>query len=437
MKAHNKIGEKVGIKTPQNYFEGIIISNENVGITLKLPSGYNVFVDKKTIKSLRVIQWKKEENKPAQKTKEFDFNLPTISILQIGGTIASRVDYETGAVKISFEPRDLLAMFPELQKIANFKSRLIGKIFSEDIRFAHYTKMAKAVMREISDGDVKGVIIPHGTDTMHYTAAALSFAFENLPVPVVLVGAQRSSDRGSSDAALNLLSAVQFIVKTDFKGVAICMHENTSDDTCLILPAAKTRKLHTSRRDAFRPVNANLVARVNPHDGKIEFIQKQESPQGGILKCLGKFEEKVAIIRCHPNMFAEQFDFYRKQKYKGLIIEGTGLGQAPVGVPDALAKPNAKNLMAIQKLVKSGCIVVMTSQCIFGSVQMHVYQNAVYLARAGVIAGHDMLTETAFVKLAWLLGNFSREKAKELMEKNLRGEINERQQLDFFPPKLQ
>jgi len=275
--------------------------------------------------------------------------------------------------------------------------------------------------------NVDGIIITHGTDTLGYSAAALAFMLENISIPVILVGAQRSSDRGSSDAAMNFICAAEFISKTDFVGVAICMHESTSDNNCAILPATKTRKLHTSRRDAFKPVNDTITARIDYDTRKIEFIKKDYQKPNGKLVVKDKFEDKVGIIKCHPNMFKEQIDFFKG--YKGLVIEGTGMGAAPVDPPNEL---NIKILDSIKSLIKSGTVVAMTSQCLFGSVHPHVYTAEINLSKAGVVYCKDMLPETAFVKLAWLLGNYKKDEVKKLMTKNLRGEINERLMEDEF-----
>ena len=243
-------GDKVLIKTDTKSYEGTLMPNEETdAIVIKLSNGYNIGIRPDKVRELKVI----EKLKPTKEAKEplrQNKNLPKITILHTGGTIASKVDYKTGGVVARFSPEEILRMFPELRDIANIDSRLISNMFSEDMRFAHYSLMAKEIEKEIQKG-VCGIILTHGTDTMTYTSAALAFMFEGLPIPVVLVGAQRSSDRGSSDAAVNLLCAAEFIAKTDFAGVAICMHENMSDNSCVILPATKTKKLHTSRRDAF------------------------------------------------------------------------------------------------------------------------------------------------------------------------------------------
>jgi len=424
-----KEGDHIEIKTGGIKQKGTIIpSNNDQNVVLKLDSGYNFSVNASKIISAEKISEGKKVTKPPIRILQKNTALPTISMLLIGGTISSRVDYKTGAVTVSYNPEDILSMFPELEKIANFKAKLISQMFSEDMRFVHHQIMAKAIQDEIAKGGIKGIILPHGTDTMGYTAAMLSFMIENPPIPIILVGSQRSTDRGSTDAAMNLICVAEFIAKTDYAGIGICMHKTSEDKECAILPPCKTRKLHTSRRDAFRPVNAGPIATIDYKTLKIEFNQKNYQKFDSSKKTVFKtnVEEKVALVKTHPNFSAEQLKVFLDNKYKGLVIEGTGLGQMPVGVPNPEAKPNQKNMEMIRQLTKNGCVVVMTSQCIFGKVQMHVYSAAVDLVNAGVIAGEDMLPETAFVKLAWLLGNYKAEEAKELVGKNLRGEISER-----------
>ncbi|MBI2134752.1 Glu-tRNA(Gln) amidotransferase subunit GatD [Candidatus Woesearchaeota archaeon] len=427
-----KPGDRVKIITKDEIREGILMPNQETGsVIIKLDNGYNIGIDSKKINEIKVVEKYRAKETPSKKELKKDPKKPTIAILHTGGTIASKVDYRTGGVVARFSPEEILEMFPELNDIANIRSKLISNMFSEDMRFKHYALMCKAIEEEVKKG-VDGIILTHGTDTLGYSAAALSFALENINIPVLLVGSQRSSDRGSSDAAVNLICAASFIAGSDFVGVGICMHNSTGDNNCLIMPACKTRKMHTSRRDAFKVVNDKAIARVNYETGDIDFINKNYNKKNekNKLKILDKFEEKTGLLKCHPNMFPEQFEFFKN--YKGLVIEGTGLGQAPVGTPNEIAKIHKKNLEAIKKIVKNGCIVVMASQCIFGSVQMHVYSDAIDLANAGVISGQDMLAETAFIKLAWLLGNYRKEEAKKMISENLRGEINERLLEDEF-----
>ena len=419
-------GERVKVTSGKKEYEGILLQSPREGLLiLKLESGYNVGINEKGSK-VQVL-------KPAAKKTEMKkgaiirSSLPKIMILHTGGTIASKVDYETGAVITRFTPEEIIELFPKLHDIASIDSRLLRNMWSGDMRFAHYNIMAKAIAEEIKKG-VCGIIITHGTDTMGYTAAGLSFMLEGLNIPVILVGSQRSSDRGSTDAELNLVCAAHFIVKGNFKGVAICMHDTMNDETCVILPSCKTRKMHSSRRDAFKSINAQPVARVTRH-GEITWIEKPAFPAAPALSVKFMNEKiKVGMLRFHPNMFAEELEHYKG--FDGLVIEGTGLGNGPVDVIDDETKEHEKILKAIT-ILTARMPVVMTTQTVFGRIDMDVYQYGRKLQEAGVIGnGMDMLPETAFVKLSWLLSNYSGAQVKELYVKNLRGEISERTPVD-------
>ena len=418
-KFSGNVGDFVEIYLQDDVFSGILLPSQNKDtMTLKLDSGYNLNVKKNKIKKFKLL---KKNSGEKQKKQEVVFKkyLPTISILHTGGTIASKVDYKTGGVTSAFSPEELIEMFPDLKDIANFKTRLVRKMFSDDLRFKHFSIIAREIEKEVKN-KVSGIIIGMGTDNLAVASAALSFVLESCPIPVILVGAQRSSDRGSSDAYLNLLSAALFITKTDFSGVGICMHENLNDKTCLILPATKTRKLHSSRRDAFKVINDKPIARVNYETKAIEFLKKYNKRESKLI-IKDKFEEKTGLIKITVNMNSKQFLSYRG--YKGLIIEGTGLGHTPLDVIDNETKEHAKIRNALKQLSKN-TVLVMTSQALFGRVNLNVYSKGRDLQGLGVISGEDMLPETAFVKLSWLLGNYPKE-AKKLIGKNLRGEINE------------
>jgi len=434
------IGDKVRIKTKDIVYDGTLMPNETENIVIKLDNGYNVGIDTKKIVSKEIITKGYNDNTNRDKIKSektiqsisSNKNLPKILILHTGGTIASKIDYKTGAVISRFEPEEIIAMFPELRGIANIESELICNILSENLSFNHIEKFAQTIVEKLNkEKDLKGIILTHGTDVMTYTASALGFMLQGIKIPIILVGAQRSSDRGSSDAAMNLICAAEFIKQTDFKGVAICMHETSEDKNCLILNCYKTRKMHSSRRDAFRPINTKAIARVDFKTKQIEFIQKKNqdkfSPQTNLDKSVG-------IVKSYPNMNPLLFDSF--SGYKGLIIEGTALGHAPIMDVDEYSKDNKKVKDAIKKLIESETLVFMTSQSIYGSVQMHVYSCGVELTNMGVIPSR-MLTETAYVKLAWLLGNFwktkkDNKKIIDMMQTNVDGELFDRIEEDTY-----
>jgi glutamyl-tRNA(Gln) amidotransferase subunit D len=414
--------DNVKIIRKDKEYTGIFMPNddENV-IVIKQISGYNIGIDKKNIKEIIVLGKTKPSISKNKVKHVHDKKKPTIVVLHTGGTIASKIDYESGGVTAKFGVEDLIGMVPEIEKIANIETELVANMMSEDMGFFEHQKIAKSVTKHCKN-DIKGIIIGHGTDTLGYTAAALSFMLENINVPVLIVGSQRSSDRGSTDAIQNLLCAATFISKTDYVGVATCLHHTSSDDMCSIISGTKSRKLHTSRRDAFKAVNDKPIALVDYKSGKIQYLKEyNKKSDDNKLKLLEKMDAEVAIMKMHPSVSPKTFEYFTKN-FKAIIIEGTGLGHCPSN----LGEINLKNYEILKKYIKKGGIVAMTSQCIFGRVHGAVYTNLRRLKKIGVIYCEDMLTETAYMKMSWLLGNFKEDQVKDLMTKNLRGEINKR-----------
>ncbi len=414
--------DKVKIITKDKEIEGILMPTESEdSVFIKLDSGYNIGIDKKTVKKIDILQKKVEKQQKKKAIKESK-SLKKIAILHTGGTIASKVNYETGGVIAAFSAEDLLEMVPELATISNIETELVANMMSEDMRTSNYKKLAKAIKKHAESG-ADGIIIGHGTDTLAYTAAALSFIFESINIPVLLVGSQRSSDRGSTDSASNLICAAHFITQTDFAGVAVCMHHTSDDKTCAILPGTKTRKMHTSRRDAFKPINADPIALIDYEKGKISHqannYPKKQKESKIILK--DKFDESVGLLKTHPFMGDKIFEFFTKN-YDAIILEATGLGQAPTNK----GEEHLKNYELLKKYIQKGGIVAVTSQCIYGRVHPDVYVNLRRLANIGCIFCEDMLPETALIKLSWLLGNYDAKKASELLTQDLRGEISDR-----------
>lgn len=398
--------------------DGILVKSDDKHITLKLDSGYNVGIAKHRV--TRIVEKDVELSKaPDVKSAHQNSSLPKVLILHTGGTIASKIDYKTGAVNARFEPSELIELFPELKELAHIDSQLISNMMSDDLRFEHYNIIAREIEKEHSK--YKGIIITHGTDTLHYTSAALSFIFEHLNIPVVLVGSQRSSDRGSSDSAINLISAVSFIVNTSLSGVFICMHEDASDNTCTIINGLNARKMHSSRRDAFQSINGNPIARVNFFTKEIEYLS--EYPESslnskGTLKIHPFKDLKIGFVMSHPNMYHEELLAYKD--FDGLILEGTGLGHMPISVMDEHTKEHEKIKSTLTELCKK-MPVIMTPQTISGIINMNVYSPGRELQEIGVLGNQIALCpETAFIKLAWLLSQELN--VKEEYSKSFRGE---------------
>jgi len=407
------VGDLIEIQTDKT-FKGTYLPSKRDETTIKLSSGYNITFNNKKIKKTKLIKKYKQKKEKIKSVKTKN-NLPLISILHVGGTISSKVDYETGAVSSKFSAEELLSLFPEINTLANIRSKQILNIFSENIRFKHYNLIAKEIQKEIN-AKTSAIIITHGTDTLAYTSAALSFMLEDLSIPVILVGSQRSSDRPSSDNYLNLISAIKFVTKTDFADVAICMHSSMDDQSCHILPALKTKKLHSTRRDAFKPINTKPIAIVK--DDSIQFLTDHKKRNNNKLKLrLFKEKIKVGILKAHPNMFASEILQYKN--YDGLIIEATGLGHLPID-------DDIENKKILPTLKSLKIPIILTTQTIFGNINLNVYSTGRKIKEYIINNYTDILTETAFIKLAFLLSNYEKKYIKELFNKNLRGEFSSR-----------
>jgi len=418
-RAGAEIGDLIRITKDGEVYEGILIPRSEYGdkkhIVIKMTTGYNVGV---RITSGARVEKIGKGSKPAfiaPSQPEQDDALPRVTIISTGGTIASRVDYRTGGVRPALSASDLYSVVPELADIARIDAQILLSLFSENIETKHWTQIARTVAEEVAKG-VNGVIIAHGTDTMGYTAAALSFALQNLPVPVVLVGSQRSADRPSSDAASNLVGAVTLAAKAPFAEVVLAMHETPSDTGIAVHRGTKVRKCHTSRRDTFKSVNASPIARVQ--DQKINMLtddfKKRDPAKKHVLK--PEFDDKVALIKFHPSMNPEVIDWYVEKGYKGLILEGTGLGHVARYCSEALS--NA---------VSHKVVVAMASQCVWGRVNMNVYDSGRDLQALGVLPLDDMLAETALVKLMWIFGQTKDpEEAQRLLKTDIAGELSPR-----------
>ncbi len=393
-----KIGDRIRVSTTENIFEGIVIPRAEIGaddqhIIIKLDSGYNIGIHVNNIQKIeRVAPGRKAQPELPPITRKTKKGLPWASILSTGGTIASRVDYQTGAVNPALTADDLYTVVPELGNLANIRAEVLFSVFSENLLPSHWTTMAEQIAKHLDESE--GVVIPHGTDTLGYTAAALSFALQNLPGPVILTGSQRSSDRPSSDAALNLTAAVIIAVQGPIAEVIIAMHRYPDDTSIALYPGTQVRKCHTSRRDAFKPINADLLGEVK--NGQVYILVDENSylhrDKTRQIRLQPEFDPKVALIKTTPGLMGERIDVLIDQGYHGIVIEGTGLGHAPEAIFEAIERAQSEQIP-----------VVMTSQCIWGRVQMRVYRTGVELVQRGVIPGEDMIAETAFVKLMWVL----------------------------------
>lgn len=414
------IGDEIEVISDGKKYRGVLMARYELAdpnyITLKLPNGYNIGIRVTKDTSVRKISAGAKPSFVQPPRPQTLANLPNIIIISTGGTIASRVEYRTGAVRPALSADDLISIVPELSEIAKIDTSVLYNLFSENVKTQHWVGMAETIDQFIRRG-VDGVVLTHGTDTMGYTAAALSFALQKPPVPIVLVGAQRSSDRPSSDAATNLIAAVATAAKAPFGEVVVAMHKWYSDDVIALHRGTRVVKLHTSSRNAFRSVNSRPIAYYQ--HGELKIMADDLNPRGSDkYVCRPKFDERAFLIKFFPSMKPDILKILAESGVKGFIIEGTGLGHV-----------SSDWIPVMRELTESGIFIGMTSQCKFGRVNMNVYDTGRDLLKAGVVPLDDMLSEVALVKLMWTLGNIGDadlEEIRNIMLTNIAGEIYSR-----------
>ena len=411
-------GDYVEVSLIKKSYKGILLESpeSDKGIVLlKLDSGYNIGFNKKNISEIKVLKKALEKKEELEMKK--DKEKPNIGMIITGGTIASSYDVKTGGVAPLTKPEDLFRFYPGLfEKVNVLKVEVPFMKASEDMDFKDWQKIARTAEKLLNDVNIKGVIITHGTDFLHYTSAALSFFLKNLNKPVVLTYSQRSIDRASSDANLNLQCSALAAI-SDIAEVMLVGHASTNDDYCYAMPGTKVRKMHTSRRDAFKIINAEPFAKI--YLDRIEIISDYKIRGKGKVKVDVKFEEKVALVKIYPGQDPEILDYYTRKKYKGLVLEVGGLGHVPT---KRSKMPWTKK---IKEVIAKGLVVCVTAQTIYGRLDLLVYSNGRELLNAGVIPLEDMLAETALVKLGWILGHKDWD-VKEKMLENIAGEFSDR-----------
>ncbi len=415
-----KVWSDVEIFAEDGNYIGIILPRAEqcnpYHINLKLRTGYNVGIAARKIQDVKINGRKKANYKIPEQEFPYSPEKPNVKLFGTGGTIASRLDYRTGAVIPAFSPGELYGSVPELADYCNLETEKLFGVFSENMGAEQYKELAKAIGKEIENG-VKGIVIGHGTDTLHHTASIISFMVQDSPVPIVLVGSQRSSDRPSSDAALNLIHSVKTASESDIAETMVCMFGPTSDQYGLLHRGTRVRKMHSSYRSTFRTLGDTPIAMVDKE--KITPIKKdyKRRRDDRNVKIIPTYEEKVAILYYYPNMLPDMVDSLIDNGYRGIVIAGTGLGHV-----------NKPLYPALQRAKEAGVAVYMTVQTLWGYVQMYVYDTGRDMLELGVIPAANMLPEAAFMKLCWALGQTDDlDKVKDIMLTPIAGELTERE----------
>jgi glutamyl-tRNA(Gln) amidotransferase subunit D len=418
-------GDKVQVIVEGKSEEGNLLESHDSGILLlKLSSGYNIGFKKEDISEIKLIE--KKIKKDIKKKDLEHGNKPRIDFILTGGTISSKLDPETGGVNWLINSEELFSRYPDIFEIADINIINPFMKASENMNSADWIRIAKIVGKSLNNENVKGVIISHGTDFLHYTSAALSFMLKNLNKPVVLTYSQRSSDRGSSDAQLNLICAARAAL-SDIAEVILVGHANMNDEYCYALKGTKVRKMHSSRRDTFRPINCKPIAKIFS-DGKIEVLSDYNKRNKNKVETDAIFDNRVALVKFYPGQNPDILNYYVKKGYKGIIIEMSGLGHV-------LTEGKFNWIPFLRNAIKKGVFVFAAPQTLFGRLDPYVYSPGRELQNLGITYLKDILPETAFVKLGWVLGHKEYRGSvvtPKIMLENLSGEFNERLGNEFL-----
>jgi glutamyl-tRNA(Gln) amidotransferase subunit D len=395
------------------------LSGERI-LTLKLESGYNVGVRVESDLRYEILGQPLTRSVPGWSAP------PTmrppgperVELLTTGGTIASRVDYETGGVAPVKDEREILAFYPELAASADVRIVPVLDRLSENLVPADWLLLAEKTVESFARG-ARGVVIAHGTDTLGFSAAALSFLLRDLPGPVVLVGAQRSPDRPSSDGPSNLAAAVEVARSAALGEVAVVMHASMSDGRFAIHRGSWVRKMHSSRRDAFETRNGEPLGHLDAEG--IRLAPHARPPARGPPRVDGPLDTRAGLLWSYPGLSPERAGQFA-QGLRGVVLAGTGLGH--IGVD---------HLGWIRDAVRSGTVVAMTTQCLEGTVDPYVYATGRDLLDAGVLYLNDLLPETAYTKMCWALGHATASEAvRTLLLQDRAGEFLDRRRAE--PP---
>ena len=415
-----RVWGKAVVDTTRGHFEGTVLprseNDDDKHIVMKIATGYNIGIDTDTVKNMTEEGYQKANYAIPEKEFPYSEKNPNVKLFGTGGTIASRLDYRTGAVIPAFSPGELYGAVPELADICNIDTEKLFAVFSENMGPEQYITLANAIGKEIENG-VDGIMIAHGTDTLHHTSAALTFMVQNSPVPIILVGSQRSSDRPSSDAALNLMHAARAAGHGDIAETMVSMFGPTSDEYGLLHKGTRVRKMHSSYRSTFRTIGDIPVGTVDKK--KVELIHKRYSPRRQDKEVTIKpyFDDRVTMLYYHPGMKPDVLDALVDNGYKGIVFVGTGLGHVNKELYPAIERAHAK-----------GVHMYMTLQTLWGYVHMFVYDTGRDMMAKGIIPAGNMLPEVAFIKLGWALGQtHDHEEVKNIMLTPINDEITERE----------
>ncbi|MBQ5757149.1 MAG: asparaginase [Clostridia bacterium] len=333
-----------------------------------------------------------------------------ICIIYTGGTIGM-IPSGNGYVPSGQDFREFFPSIPDMLKPGMPDLEVIQfdpLLDSSNIAVREWNRIGRTIAENYDSFD--GFVILHGTDTMSYSASALSFMLENLDKPVIFTGSQIPLCEIRSDGAANLVSAV--LIAAEAKVREVCIYFDGR-----LLRGCRSTKASSDRFTAFDSPNEENLAEVGIH---ISYRRNKNRPPADGPFHLMEFEQvPVGIIKIFPGIQFEMFESIMTEQYKGVVLETFGAGNIPASSSGGL-------IPIIEKAYRNGTLIIVCSQCMQGTVSLGAYETSKALQDIGAVTGGDMTTEAAMTKLIYL---FSRhepvDRIRSLMMKNLRGELSE------------
>jgi L-asparaginase len=328
-----------------------------------------------------------------------------ILLIHTGGTFGM-IPREPSHTLAPGDIRDLILKYlPEINSISDIDFEVIFNIDSANIQIHHWQRLGQLIKKNYRK--YNGFVIIHGTDSMVYTAAALSFMLQGLDKPVILTGAQRPLALIRSDARGNLINSIE-LATTHIPEVGIFFSTR-------LYRGNRTIKISSISYEAFDSPNTEPLAKV----GLDITLSDEHLPPGKKLSYTDDFSDQVFNFRYHPGLTPEHLEFLIESPFKAIIIESLGVGN--------LSTHEKSFIPFIEALKKAGKLVVLTSQSPFGRIRLDLYECGRQIEKAGGISAGDMTTECAVVKLMYLLGHYPDDiqKIAHLLQKSLAGEITE------------
>lgn len=338
---------------------------------------------------------------------------PTILLIYTGGTIGMINDPKTGEL-ISFDFKHIYQHVPEIERLhIDLKTISFDKpVDSSEMNPTYWKEIAEKVHENYEN--YNGFVILHGSDTMAYTASALSFMLQETKKPIILTGSQLPIGTIRTDGKENLITALEIAAAKDEEGKALIQEVAVYFEYSLYR-GNRSSKVSANQFEAFRSPNYSKLAVAGV---TIEYnIQKLYRPKNQSLKLFTDFDNRVALFKIFPGFPASVYkDLFNIEKVKGIVIETFGAGNAP-------SDETFRQL--ISDYIQQGGIILNITQCNSGSVEQGKYETSSFFGKVGVISGKDMTTEAAITKMMYVLGEYQDlEIAKKKLSESVQGEIS-------------